>query len=302
MNLYKGTGLFLIMMVLIAGCDPGMSRERHLIEEAQARAEEAMHEAQRAQETATEGAFQKADEARERAEDAWEKASEARMRLAYENQERLDDQWERAENARDDAEDAWEDAENTFEDHHDGMDAFAASMKHFGERMKALGNALDEDRRVEPIEWRKLRDLLPERVAGMRRHNVDGERTESGGLGVRLSKVKAEYYEDDDNARLTMAIVDLGSLKRVAMMGLSWLDLEIDHESNDGFERTSRYKDFPTFEKCERDHHCEMKMIVGERFLVAIESEGKDRAREHLIAALKALHLDDLSHLNRDGA
>jgi len=298
MNLFKGTGLVLIMLILITGCNPGMDRERQLIEEAQARAEEAMHEAEQAQEVATEEAFQKAEEARERAEEAWEKASEARMRLAEEEQERLDESWERAENARDDAEDAWEDAEDTFEEHHDGMDAFAASMKHFGERMKALGDAFDEDRHVEPIEWQKLRDLLPDRVAGMQRHNVDGDRTESGGLGIRLSKVEAEYSDDDH--RLTMAIVDLGSPKRIAMMGLSWLDLEIDHESDDGFERTSHYKDFPTFEKCERDRRCEIQMIVAERFLVAIESEGDGTAKENLHEALTDLDLDDLSHLDGD--
>lgn len=277
-----------------AGCADEVREERALIERAEERYEEAEEWAEKAVEEGSEDTWIKAEEARERAEEAWERAQEARAHLAENKRRRLDEDWAAAREAREEALDAWEEAADVFDRR------FGDVLRGFGEKMRRLGDAFRDEGGGKPIDWRKLEDLLPRRAAGMKRVDVEGERV--GALGIHLSKVTAEYEDDDREMELT--IVDLGTLRRAAMTGLDWLDLDLDREGDWGFERTLTYRGFPAHERFEREgswRTYEMEIVVGERFVVTVEAKGRDLDESDLDDLREAIDYDDLDAMKRVG-
>ncbi|WP_457652586.1 hypothetical protein [Rhodocaloribacter sp.] len=277
-----------------AGCADEVREERTLIERAEERYEEAARWAEKAVEEGSEDVWIEADEARERAEEAWERAEEARARLPENRRRRLDEDWAEARRAREKALEAWDEAADVFDRQ------FGDAMRAFGEKIRRLGDAFRDEGGVEPVDWRKLEDLLPRRVAGMKRVDVEGEKV--GALGIRLSKVTAEYEGDDREMELT--IVDLGTLRRAAMTGLDWLDLEIDREGDQGYERTRTIEGFPAHEKLEREgswKKFDMTVVVGERFVVSIEAKGRDLDEGDLDDLREAVDYDDLDAMKHVG-
>ena len=85
--------------------------------------------------------------------------------------------------------------------------------------------------------------------------------------GFNVSTVKARYKKEDKSINIEM--IDAGGLGS-AMMGLAaWSMLQIDKESDNGFERTTTYKDYKAFEKCNRSN-CEFSIFVADRFLLNV--------------------------------
>jgi tetratricopeptide (TPR) repeat protein len=277
-----------------AGCADEVREERTLIERAEDRYEEAAEWAKKAVEEGSEEVWIEADEARERAEEAWERAADARARLSENRRRRLDEDWAEAREAREEALEAWDEAAEVFDRQ------FGDAMREFGEKIRRLGDAFRDEGGVEPVDWRKLEDLLPRRVAGMKRVDAEGEKV--GALGIRLSKVTAAYEGDDREMELT--IVDLGTLRRAAMTGLDWLDLEIDREGNRGYERTRTIEGFPAHEKFEREgawKKFEMTVVVGERFVVSVEAKGRDLDEGDLDDLRGVIDYDDLDAMKHIG-
>ncbi len=148
----------------------------------------------------------------------------------------------------------------------------ADTPQSMGEAMEQLGKAFGGGEGAEPIDFRKLKDLLPEDLPGMKRTNAEGQK--SGAMGIKVSQAEATYEGDD--GRITITIVDMGTLKGAAMLGYAWLMADIDRESDTGYERTTKYKGYPAFEKMERygdEENYEMQVVVGERFIVSIDGD-----------------------------
>ena len=129
----------------------------------------------------------------------------------------------------------------------------------------------------EAVDFRKLKDLLPEKVDGLERTSAEGERTSIGFLGMQLSNAKGRYEDGDES--MEISISDLGTLTGIAKIGYTaWLQTEIDRESDRGFERTRKFrsggKEYPSFEKFEGtgdEGNCEIQVWVAERSIVSIE-------------------------------
>ena len=130
---------------------------------------------------------------------------------------------------------------------------------------------------MDPVDFDELEDLLPDEVDGL-------DRTEKGGesiniLGVAFAVASATYTYDFQS--ITVSIADLGTLSSFAAQEHGeWLDVEIDRESDRGYERTrkfhSRGKTYPGYEKFETHGdggECAIHVLVEERFVVSIEGE-----------------------------
>ncbi len=143
---------------------------------------------------------------------------------------------------------------------------------------KAVKDAMGGGEGVEPVDFRKLRDLLPEDLPGMDRTNAEGQK--SGMMGINVSQAEGTY--EGDGGRITITIIDMGTLKGAAMFGYAWLMAEIDRESDDGYERTTKYKGFPAYEKMDRNGDQEdysYQVVVGERFIVSFEGDNVTKAK-----------------------
>ena len=127
---------------------------------------------------------------------------------------------------------------------------------------------------TEVVDFRALRDLLPDEVGGLERTSSEGE--PSSLLGLRVSNAQA-YYSNSEQS-INVSVTDMGTLTAIGLGLADWLDVEIDRESDRGYERTrkfrSRGKNYPSYEKFENQGEygsCEIQMSVAGRLIVAIE-------------------------------
>ncbi len=155
----------------------------------------------------------------------------------------------------------------------------------------------------EPVNFRRLRDLLPEELAGLTRESAEGET--SGAMGVRLSKATATYRAeagDGADPRLEVTLTDLGAVQGFAMMGLAaWRMTDVDRETGTGYERTTDYRGHPAFETYDMEGtpRAEFQTIVSDRFLV--ELDGRDLEMDRLKRAMEDLDIAELEAMKEAG-
>ena len=164
--------------------------------------------------------------------------------------------------------------------------------------VKEMERTAGEGKAVEPVDFRSLKSLLPEKLGGMNRIDASGQRT--GAFGMKMSMAQGEYEAaSEGDAAITVTITDLGSLRGPARMGYAaWLNMEFDRETEEGYERTTKVKGYPAFESFEDDGSYKsgtLAVFVGGRYMVNID--GDEVEMEALKAALEAIDLDKLSAL-----
>jgi hypothetical protein len=124
---------------------------------------------------------------------------------------------------------------------------------------------------VEPVDFRQLKDLLPDTLAGMTRTKATGERT--GAFGMDLSKAEGRYEHDDRG--INVEISDIGSLTGLTgMAAYAWASTEVDRETETGIEKTTKINGHKAFEKYDKDSKSgEISVMVSNRFVVEVKGE-----------------------------
>ncbi len=170
-----------------------------------------------------------------------------------------------------------------------GADAMAAASTMIGAMMGGDGKGA-----VEPVDFRELKALLPESIGGLQRGKESGERTAAAGM--KMSHVEARYGEGN-GARLRVKITDAGSMSGFAgLASAGWAMIEIDRESDSGYEKTSTVDGRKMHEKWNsRDKRGEVDMIVGGRFIIEIRGNGIEM--KELKQAIAAIDLKKLEAL-----
>ncbi len=151
------------------------------------------------------------------------------------------------------------------------------AMEQLGAALGELGETIGGDAAVSPVDFRDLRDLIPDQVSGMEQTANSGER--AGALGIMISKVERTFESSDGDEEIQLTLIDLGSLKNAAMLGFNWMQFEVDREDTNGFERTTDFKGFPAYEKATRhgdSEHTELHVVVAERFVLQLNGRGVD--------------------------
>ena len=83
-------------------------------------------------------------------------------------------------------------------------------------------------------------------------------------------------------------------------MGLaSWMGVQEERESDDGYERTRKVDGRMTHEKSSRNGANEFAIVIGERFMVSARSRGLDV--NALKAAVSGLELQKLESMKGQG-
>jgi hypothetical protein len=155
-----------------------------------------------------------------------------------------------------------------------GEAARQGDVHQAGEAMKQMGEALSGSVKVEPVDFRQLRELLPESIAGLRRTATEGSRTNL--VGIASSKVEAAY-EDGKGGRIVLEITDVGTLTGVTAMAFAWVNVEIDREGDSGYERTTTVNGRKAYERYDRARRAgELDVVVAGRFIVGAKATGVD--------------------------
>jgi hypothetical protein len=147
---------------------------------------------------------------------------------------------------------------------------------------------------AEPIDFRKLKTLFPEKVGGLSRTETSGEK--NGAMGFTISRAEARY-SGDGGASAHLEILDTGGVAGAGTMALAtWAMADIDKETKTGYEKTTKLEGYKAFEKYDRPGKSgELNVLVADRFVINIS--GSNLSVEQLKSILKDLDLEKLSSL-----
>lgn len=145
---------------------------------------------------------------------------------------------------------------------------------------------------AEVVDFRRLRELLPEKIGNYTRKTASGEKTAL--MGVTLSMAEGQYA--NGKALLTIKLTDYGGSGFAGMMASAWVMTEIDRESDGGYERTIKIGPHRGIERFDSEAQFgELQLLVDARHMVEITV--RDGAPADLRAAIDALALDSLAAL-----
>ncbi len=154
---------------------------------------------------------------------------------------------------------------------------YSDAMNKMNEAMEQLKS---DGKVVEPVNFRVLKEGVPETFLGMERTKNEGET--SGALGFKVSTAKAAFRDGDKSVNIE--IVDVGGIGMGAMSMAAWAMAEIDRETEDGYERTTTFEGHKAFEKC-RNGRCELSVWLSQRII--FKAEGSNVSMDDLKKGVK---------------
>jgi len=166
------------------------------------------------------------------------------------------------------------------------------------EAMKGLEGGDKEGKTVEPVDFRELKALLPEKAAGMARSEIKGER--NAVMGIKVSEASAEYATEEGSS-IRIKIMDMGSVSGfVGLATVAWAHAEVDSETETGYEKTTTFSGHKAFEKFDNaSKEGQLNILVGQRFVVEIE--GRAVTMDQLKAAAGQVDLGKLEAMKNVG-
>jgi len=184
----------------------------------------------------------------------------------------------------------------------DATEESSASSDSDGEsnEPKSVADAMNEAQKAlqesgttkEVVNFRELKKLLPEDMMGMERTEFSGEK--AGAFGFNMSNAQAQYEEGDK--RIEVNIVDVAGVSAAMMSMASWATVEVDRESDEGYERTTTIDGHKAFEKYNTSRKSgELNLIVNERFIVSLK--GRNIEEGDLRDALDKLSIKKLARM-----
>ena len=192
----------------------------------------------------------------------------------------------------------------------DEQKAAEAAAKQMGEALAAAGaagatgaaaaaGALAAGKATDAVDFRVLKELMPEEINGMPRTSSDGEKNSA--MGFTMSRAEARYETQGSNASIRIEISDAGAMTGMAAMAaFAWASMDVDRESETGYEKTTTIKGYRGYEKVDRQtNFAELSILVGGRFMV--ELEGNEVGIDGLKAALDKIDLGKLEGMKDFG-
>lgn len=171
--------------------------------------------------------------------------------------------------------------------------------QNLGEAMQKMQEAMGKmQSNVDPVSYKTLKGLLPEKAGEFTRKKTRGQK--AGAMGFKVSHAEGDY-EGPDGAKLSIKITDTGSMKGFAgMASAQWAMVELERESDEGFERTFTYKGNKAYEKYQNGpKRAQLNTIVASRFVV--ELQGRKVEMKAVKAALEDVDLDALAEMKDEG-
>ena len=148
--------------------------------------------------------------------------------------------------------------------------------------LAALGGAMAGNRRVDPVDFHTLKELLPDSLPGMQR--INAEAGIQGALGMRASSATGEYQGEGTRAQIK--IVDASAVSGLLNVAGS-MAASNTSESDTGFEKDTTIAGRNVHEKYDnRSKHGELIAIVANRFSVSVTGDGVDVGKLEQYAAL----------------
>ncbi len=157
----------------------------------------------------------------------------------------------------------------------------------------------EEKKKLEPIDFRKLREAMPAKIGGLPRGKSSGQKSKFGELTISIAE--AEYGDPNDASDAPpsgqLTLIDYANEEMVmAMTGGMFGAVEIDQESDEGWTKTMQVQDRPALVQWQIEGKVgTVTTNAGKRILVSFELRNVDEAA--FKAALEELPLKTLDAL-----
>jgi hypothetical protein len=156
-----------------------------------------------------------------------------------------------------------------------GGEGMAEAMAKMGVAVggAVTGAAKSMGAAVEPVDFRELKNLLPADIGTLKRKSAEGQK--GGGFGIVTSHAEARY--EGGGGDIELKITDPGNLSGLAAMAAMWMNLELDRETDTGYEKTGTANGRRFHEKYDNKAKSgEYTVVVANRFLVEVDGHGID--------------------------
>jgi hypothetical protein len=156
-----------------------------------------------------------------------------------------------------------------------------------------------ETPKAASVDFRKLKELMPAELEGLKRTENNGEKNAFG--TVSISTAKAEYkknkdQDDEKEPSIHVEIIDYGGVEMAKGLAMAWTMAEIDKESDNGYEKTVKIKGNPGMETWEKEgKRGRVQVLVGSRFIVTVETT--NLPSERVLKVVEALPLEKVAAL-----
>lgn len=167
-----------------------------------------------------------------------------------------------------------------------------SDVEQFADKMKDISESFKEGKKVTPVDFRDLKALLPENLGSIKRTNLEGERTAA--MGMNISTASADYSDQENNQSIDLKITDLGSVSGLSgLAAYGWYMVDIDKETETGYEKTITYKGYKGYEKYDNQYKSgEISILVAKRFVV--EANGNNVDMDLITGAVALIDLAKL--------
>jgi hypothetical protein len=154
----------------------------------------------------------------------------------------------------------------------------------------------DGTAKADSVDFRKLKELLPVELSGAKRSEISGEKTKAGEMSISHATATYKKGDGNDAQKIEVQIMDYGNAEMAAGLSAAWATLEIDKETDDGFEKTVKVSGNPGFESWKKSSkRGEVQLLVGKRFIVSVQTT--NIPDDQVIKVAEALPLDKLAAL-----
>ncbi len=187
-------------------------------------------------------------------------------------------------------------AENAARANGSNSGAAGASQVDVGKALGAIGTIVTGGNQTKPVDFHKLRDMLPASLPGMKRDSTSGE--SNAAMGMAASNATA-HYSNGSGGDVSIEITDMGTLSGLAGFAAKF-DPNMERETDTGYERTTRINGQLVHEQYDNsDRSGEVDIIAQNRFSVAIKGNGVDM--NYLTGALGQIDFSRFSTLAAAG-
>jgi hypothetical protein len=178
----------------------------------------------------------------------------------------------------------------------------AGTLGNLAKNIEEAAKAAEDmaNKNIEPVDFRSLSDMLPSSVAGLDQVDKSGEK--SGISGMATSFAEARYEDADGGQRVTVKITDVGSMTSLVAFGMAWMNMVIDKESTNGYERTVKIDGHPALEKFEQGEgysNGELTVVVVNRYIVEVKGNGV--TMNDIKSAVDDIDLSKLASMKDEG-
>lgn len=174
--------------------------------------------------------------------------------------------------------------------------ARAQKQPDMGQLMQAMGAMLGGGTNAATAavaDFRELKALLPADLPGMKRTNASGEKNSV--MGMTIAEAEGQYQAAEGEGHITIKISDMGGTGAIAgMMQYGWASMEVDKESDTGYERSTTIAGNKAMEKFDTANKSgSTQILVNKHFTVEVSGYGI--TPEQLTAAVGKVDLAKLA-------